>query len=657
MSHEDYYESERSNRVPLFRRLSFAASAAAGLALLSPGQALADPPDDNTIVAEIIDQDSRTIPEQAPQNQDQALDATAETAIAEDPDRSDTDVIKNGKVTPDAPDRKEPSSRPQPVAAISAGYYIAPEAEFADATEGQDQESSRPEAIESESRTEDPQPPAEQSSGRQEPPVVPAKESVVDEQPPQDKKPPRREEPVGRPAPVAASAAPMPAEIQGGAGQAKTENPAEPVPPPVPTPPTPPPTPVAPPPPPPEDKSWALPNQGRLTSGFGPRWGTNHNGTDIAAPLKTPLYAPKKSTVIEAGPATGYGQWIRLDLGKIDVDNDGELEQVEYRVGHMFETGVLVKAGDVVEKGQQIGEVGNNGKSSGPHAEHVILSDGVKIDPEPVFLNFGVNLRTGEVTPVEPPPPPPPPVEVPPPAPPAGSEIVTVVTTPSSRPAPIAAETGYIAVTASSRPAPVAAYVASNFDVSEPAEVPPTPEESPPQQTEPENGLPAIADLITKDVVSQIVPGAKQAAIDEAYPLIIKAMEEQGLADEQMLIYGFATINSETSGMLPVAEGEGHEGRYAPYYGRGYIQLTWDYNYEAAGKDLGLDLLGNPDLAMQPDIAARIYAWFLKRNESHIREHLNNGQLADARAVVNGGSNGLAKFEEAWNRGMNAISR
>lgn len=46
------------------------------------------------------------------------------------------------------------------------------------------------------------------------------------------------------------------------------------------------------------------------------------------------------------------------------------------------------------------------------------------------------------------------------------------------------------------------------------------------------------------------------------------------------------------------------------YAGRGYIQLTHDYNYRSAGAALGVDLAGDPDLAMDSEIAARVFAWY-----------------------------------------------
>lgn len=46
------------------------------------------------------------------------------------------------------------------------------------------------------------------------------------------------------------------------------------------------------------------------------------------------------------------------------------------------------------------------------------------------------------------------------------------------------------------------------------------------------------------------------------------------------------------------------------YHGRGFIQLTGKWNYENASKKFGVDLVKNPDLAMNPDIAAKIAIWY-----------------------------------------------
>jgi putative chitinase len=94
--------------------------------------------------------------------------------------------------------------------------------------------------------------------------------------------------------------------------------------------------------------------------------------------------------------------------------------------------------------------------------------------------------------------------------------------------------------------------------------------------------------------------------------------------------------------------------RYYPFYGRGYVQLTWKANYERADSELELSgsLNDNLDLAMDPDIAAKIMVkgmqegWFAgdKTGKRHtLARHLpSNGgaagidQFTSARRIING---------------------
>lgn len=137
---------------------------------------------------------------------------------------------------------------------------------------------------------------------------------------------------------------------------------------------------------------------------------------------------------------------------------------------------------------------------------------------------------------------------------------------------------------------------------------------------------------------------------------------------DQFLAYCLATAFHETGGtMQPVREGFAssderarsivagmfRRGRIkrnyaAPhpvtghsYYGRGYVQLTWSYNYRKAGAELGMKLFENPDKVMQPEIAARILysgcieGWFTsKKLGDYISE--NRCNYRSARRVVNG---------------------
>jgi murein DD-endopeptidase MepM/ murein hydrolase activator NlpD len=128
---------------------------------------------------------------------------------------------------------------------------------------------------------------------------------------------------------------------------------------------------------------WILPTTGTLTSGFGMRWGSLHRGIDLAAPIGTPIYAAGPGTatcedgsgnncavVISAGPATGFGLWVRLDHG-------GGVTTV---YGHNNTNTVTV--GQTVKAGQQIAEVGNRGQSTGPHVHFEVHVDGTAVDPQ-----------------------------------------------------------------------------------------------------------------------------------------------------------------------------------------------------------------------------------------------------------------------------------
>ena len=57
---------------------------------------------------------------------------------------------------------------------------------------------------------------------------------------------------------------------------------------------------------------YVKPTLGHITSLFGSRWGTSHQGIDVAGPIGTPIYALTDAVVEEAGPATGFGLWVVL---------------------------------------------------------------------------------------------------------------------------------------------------------------------------------------------------------------------------------------------------------------------------------------------------------------------------------------------------------
>lgn len=120
------------------------------------------------------------------------------------------------------------------------------------------------------------------------------------------------------------------------------------------------------------------------SSGFGPRWGTIHRGVDYAAPIGTPIYAAADGIVVQGkdraqGSVDGFGSWIWID----SQDSCGK----DLIYGHVQHAGILVTRGDRVRAGQQIGVVGNEGQSTGPHLHFEVWTSpgrtgGTAIDPE-----------------------------------------------------------------------------------------------------------------------------------------------------------------------------------------------------------------------------------------------------------------------------------
>ncbi len=117
----------------------------------------------------------------------------------------------------------------------------------------------------------------------------------------------------------------------------------------------------------------------RFTSGFGPRWGRMHNGTDFAGPIGTPIYATADGVVTHAGWASGYGRLIKIrhDFG------------IETRFAHLNAMDVTV--GQRVSRGERIGAMGNSGRSTGPHLHYEVRVGGEPVNPM-IYIRAGQDV-------------------------------------------------------------------------------------------------------------------------------------------------------------------------------------------------------------------------------------------------------------------------
>jgi murein DD-endopeptidase MepM/ murein hydrolase activator NlpD len=110
-------------------------------------------------------------------------------------------------------------------------------------------------------------------------------------------------------------------------------------------------------------------SQGWVSSEFGPRWGRNHNGIDIAAPTGTGVRAAAGGVVFHAAPFGSFGNFVAIDHGDGVTTFYAHLNSIE------------VYEGQWVSCGERVAGVGSTGRSTGPHLHFEVRVGGVPQDP------------------------------------------------------------------------------------------------------------------------------------------------------------------------------------------------------------------------------------------------------------------------------------
>lgn len=99
-----------------------------------------------------------------------------------------------------------------------------------------------------------------------------------------------------------------------------------------------------------------------VSSEYGPRWGTNHNGIDLAAPSGTPIYASSNGVVIDSGYSGSAGNYVIIQ------HSDG----IYTSYFHMSRR--AARNNQKLKRGELIGYVGSTGDSTGPHLHFAVGS-------------------------------------------------------------------------------------------------------------------------------------------------------------------------------------------------------------------------------------------------------------------------------------------
>ena len=185
---------------------------------------------------------------------------------------------------------------------------------------------------------------------------------------------------------------------------------------------------------------------------------------------------------------------------------------------------------------------------------------------------------------------------------------------------------------------------------------------------------------ITVAMVSKMFPATPLDHINENLPQVLAALVDADLTDLPIVLAALATIRAETEGFVPISEGlsrfntspGGHPfdlydnrkdlGNQGPpdgasFKGRGYVQLTGRANYTKFGPIVGVqNLVQDGEQANDAEIAAKILAAFIVSKKAGIASALAAGDLATARRLVNGGSNGLDRFVSAYQTGLRLLT-
>ncbi|MET4639608.1 M23 family metallopeptidase [Mycetocola sp. 2940] len=98
-----------------------------------------------------------------------------------------------------------------------------------------------------------------------------------------------------------------------------------------------------------------------------------HRGSDLAAPLGTPILAVADGAVVFAGQRSPHG-------GQVIIEHTVAGERVASYYHHMYDHGIHVATGESVAAGQHIGDVGSAGRSTGPHL-HIEIHPGGADEP------------------------------------------------------------------------------------------------------------------------------------------------------------------------------------------------------------------------------------------------------------------------------------
>jgi predicted chitinase len=159
--------------------------------------------------------------------------------------------------------------------------------------------------------------------------------------------------------------------------------------------------------------------------------------------------------------------------------------------------------------------------------------------------------------------------------------------------------------------------------------------------------------IVTLSLLTALAPSAQPGLLEKLVPALNRWLPRHGITSPLRLAHFLAQSAEETDGfktLVEYASGKAYEGRKdlgntqkgdgVRFKGRGIFQLTGRSNYAYYGGLTGLNLVGSPQTASQPDVAAQIAALYWDRKG--LNTWADRDDIASITYRINGGRNGLA---------------
>lgn len=177
---------------------------------------------------------------------------------------------------------------------------------------------------------------------------------------------------------------------------------------------------------------------------------------------------------------------------------------------------------------------------------------------------------------------------------------------------------------------------------------------------------------LSPSIISGILgPFGPLVNVSANWPLIEAALDKRGIYSNLCAVAAISTVSVETGKFGPIKEqggptyltnlyenrkdlGNTNPGDGVKFRGRGFIQITGRWDYAHFGSEVGRDLVGNPDLALDPAVAAEILALYFEERGVPAAADQQNWEMV--RRKVNGGLTGWMRFIDAVTKLVSALN-